>query len=803
VKHPDAHWTWGGPDRLPAAERAARTRRECPEGSLRYRAELVAVAGTADELVRQPAGADLLQNLVEQLRPGEVLAFEYRGPEPDASPRATVAVETWRGRGRTTGRPPLRHTQPGQEEASGPRPRAFREIVTSNRVYVMRIVEAAAPRQRPYRRGTRLTVPAVLLQGPHRGPIGFRPLPHPPRRRPASVTPAGWWSVRLADLVLTTLAPSPRSSLWIEISPIRLQADARDTVARCLDRLAKGRLAELLDEGDALDVELVADLRRTLEGWLRVGAGYRLRIWIPAGPEALRWNLRRAIFRQPGGDRRAGLPGQATSLRARDVVDLTGCLPSCEPLPALLPVTEHGVALVADRLPGLPVVRLPAEGVRLGRTYGGVHAQEVRLPREDRSKHVCVLGATGTGKSTLLASMIRQDIEQGEGVCVIDPHGDLLKTIVASMPAARAADVVHLRPGDRCRTFGLNLLESVRPGDSTEANRLCNELLAIFDQLYDLQQVGGPVFESYMRNAILLVMDDPAVPGTVVDVVRVFEDASFRHQLVARCRNRVVADFWRREADPATGELSLSAVTPYITSKLNQFVMNAVVRPIVGQRHSTVDFRAVLEAGRILLVDLSVGTLGPLDVRLLGMLVLAKLLMAALARSETETGRRRPMFVYVDESQLFATPTLADSLAGARKFGLYYTLATQNLSQLISPRHGDRLLETILGNVSTLLLFRLGPPDALRLEHFTRPALAATDLEMLPDHHVVCRLLAAGKPVPPFVFRAAPPPEPRPEAEVRAIITHGYAAYTRPVAEVEAALLEAGASESGTMTSDD
>jgi hypothetical protein len=553
---------------------------------------------------------------------------------------------------------------------------------------------------------------------------------------------------------------------------------------------ATGRVQHVpADRPLAMTDELLAALRRELEIWGQYPFGWRMQCVVSADkpvPEALLALL--------GGELFHGRPVTWSRLAPEtgpdeDELDLGDAVPAGGLLPPLLPEPRR----LLDR--GLPVhygdapALLPAEGVLLGQVGTGRQPRPVRFTPADRTRHCYILGATGTGKSTLLYNLLVQDIEAGAGVCLLDPHGDLHRQVLAAVPPRRLKDVILVEPGDAERAVGINFLECAGPHPQVRMNFITNELIRIFHRLYDLSITGGPIFEQYMRNALLLVMDNEIAGGTLMDVPLLFEDERYREQLLDHCRNPYTVSFWRRQAEPAGGDASLKNMAPYITSKLNQFTSNALLRPIIGQSRSTVDFRACLDQGRIVLVDLPKGVLGQLDTQLLGMLIIGKLFDAALQRTTVPEGQRRPFFLYVDEAHNFTTETVAHLLAEARKFGLYLTLANQNLTQM-----SGGLVDAILGNVGSLLLFRLGVPDAERMAPYVKPELRVRDLEDLPDRHVAARLLLLGAPSRPFVFSTlAPRPvralDPAAQAQAQAELERSRLHYTRPVAEVEQELL--------------
>lgn len=432
-----------------------------------------------------------------------------------------------------------------------------------------------------------------------------------------------------------------------------------------------------------------------------------------------------------------------------------------------------------DRIPAshsnVPV-NLPTSGLQLGekRTPGGSLA--IYQPDEDRLRHTYILGQTGAGKSTLLATMAAQDMEAGRGIGVLDPHGDLIEDLLAAVPRSRRDDVVFVDLSDPSRSVGLNLLEydRTRPQQKTF---FITELMAIFHQLYNLDLAGGPLFDNYMFNSLLLLMEDRDTTATLLDVTKIFVDQKFRHTLLSRSPSPHVTMFWE-QAEATGGDHALRNLGPYITSKLNQFVSNDYLRPIVTQQKSTIDFRSIVDSGKILLVNLAKGHLGEMSARLIGMVMVSRILAATLGRASVDRSVRRPYYLYVDEFQSFTT--VPQLLSEVRKYGLALVLANQNLQQL-----QDDTLHAVLGNVGTLLFFRPGPPDAERVLPYVRPSFSTSDLVSLPNFTVLGRLLADGAPLEPFLFQTAWKPkvvDPEWVAELKAC---SNALYTTPAAVQE------------------
>ena len=528
-------------------------------------------------------------------------------------------------------------------------------------------------------------------------------------------------------------------------------------------------------------------LAETLERWIRFGSGYRVTCRVTSdGPidTALLTVLTGTVF--PGFDRwrLASTGGRSESAPVSEpgqVVDLAACMPSplgiAVPLPSARSLNDRGV----PRIVSGPDMPLPASGVVLGSVPGPRGSRPVRLTPDDRMRHCYVTGATGTGKSTLLYSGICQDINSGNGVVVLDPHGDLFHAVLASIPGERADDVVVVDLADQEWAVGINFLECSGPGRNAQMTFVTNELVKIFDRLYDLKVTGGPMFETYFRNALMLIMDSSRTDGTLMDVPRIFEDEEFREHLKGLCTNKVVERFWSRQAERAKGEVALPNIAPYITCKLNQFTTNAMVTPIIGQATSTIRFRELMDSRRIVLINIPLGLLGELNTQLLGMLLIGKLYSAAMGRASVPAADRVPCYVYIDEFQLFATSTAAHVLAGARKFGISLTLANQNLSQLVSGSGSDNLLEATLGNCGSMVCFRLGVSDAERLEKYMRPELTARDLQMLPNFRAATRLLAHNVPTRPFVLATTPQTIPTNAVSVPGLIDRSRQQFCRRI----------------------
>lgn len=394
---------------------------------------------------------------------------------------------------------------------------------------------------------------------------------------------------------------------------------------------------------------------------------------------------------------------------------------------------------------------LPTEGLLLGYNSFRGEKIDIRMPDEDRRRHLYVIGQTGTGKTVFLENMAVQDIQNGKGVCFIDPHGDTVERMLEMVPRHRAQDVIYFNPGDMERPMGLNMLE-YDPAFPEQKTFIVNELLGIFNKLYNMSIAGGPIFEQYFRNAAMLVMDDPASGNTILEISRVLADKPFRDHKLSRSANVVVKNFWTQIAEKAGGDASLKDMVPYITSKTDNFTANDVMRPIVAQEKSAFNFREVMDNQKILLINLSKGRLGDLNSSFIGLIVVGKLLMAALSRADMAEEKRKDFYLYIDEFQNVTTDSIATILSEARKYGLNLTIAHQFVGQL-----KEEIKKAVFGNVGSMAAFRIGSDDAEFIAKQFKPTFTEQDLLNIDNRNCCLKLLINGATAPPFSLKTYPP----------------------------------------------
>ncbi|MFT5179628.1 MAG: hypothetical protein ACI9GH_000343 [Candidatus Paceibacteria bacterium] len=389
-------------------------------------------------------------------------------------------------------------------------------------------------------------------------------------------------------------------------------------------------------------------------------------------------------------------------------------------------------------------IEFQKEGIVVGRNNHQGNSTDVHFSPSDRLRHFYVIGQTGTGKTTCLKNMIIQDIKNGEGVCMIDPHGSDVEEILGHIPPERYDDIIYFDPGYTEKSMSLNMLE-YDPNFPEQKTFVVNEMLSIFNKLFDMKTAGGPMFEQYFRNATMLVIEDPESGNTLLDISRVLSDKAFREMKLSKCKNPLIIQFWKEIAGKAEGEAALENIVPYITSKFDVFLSNEIMRPIVSQEKSSFNFREIMDNKKILLVNLSKGKLGEINSSLLGLILVGKILMAALSRADS-LGKDLPSFyLYIDEFQNITTDSISTIFSEARKYKLSLNVAHQFIAQL-----DEKIRDSVFGNVGSIAAFRVGTEDAEFLEKQFTPTFTANNIMNLDNHNAYVRMLSNGQPSDPF-----------------------------------------------------
>ena len=388
---------------------------------------------------------------------------------------------------------------------------------------------------------------------------------------------------------------------------------------------------------------------------------------------------------------------------------------------------------------------LPDEGLLIGHNIFRGESREVRMKREDRFRHFYVIGQTGTGKSSVLQVMLRQDFQNGDGVCIIDPHGSLIEDVLPFIPRERADDIIYFNPADLERPLGLNLLEASNP---EEAELVALDAMSIMIKLFN-EEVFGPRIQDYFRNGCLTLMSDPE-GGALTDIVRLFTDDDFAKIKRAHITNPVVRSFWDNQMDK-TGAREKAEMIPYFAAKFGQFVTNTMMRNIIGQTKSAFDFSQVMQEGKILLMNLSKGVVGEVNSKLLGLIIVQKIQVAALRREKIPKKDRRDFFLYIDEFQNYVTDSIESILSEARKYRLGLNIAHQYLAQLEEGgKSGTNLKDAVFGNVGTIMSYKIGAQDAEHMAKEMAPVFSDQDLVNIDKYKAVMKLSIDTQPSKPF-----------------------------------------------------
>lgn len=412
--------------------------------------------------------------------------------------------------------------------------------------------------------------------------------------------------------------------------------------------------------------------------------------------------------------------------------------------PNKLITTPHIFWLYARRAPA--PAEIPLEGLYMGKSvYRGID-RAVYISDEDRMRHMYLIGKTGTGKSKLLEDWILQDMKDGKGLCFIDPHGDAVEELLQLVPPERAEEVIYFNPFDTERPMGLNLLEAKTEDQKHFA---ATAVINMMYKLFDPYKTGivGPRFEHAVRNAMLTVMCDEG--STFIEVMRALTDAKFVQELLPKVQDPIIRRYWTDQI-AQTSDFHKSEVLDYITSKFGRFVTNKMIRNMIGQSDSSFSFREIMDQGKILFINLSKGELGEENSSFLGLIMVPRILMAAMSRADIPEEKRRDFYLYVDEFQNFATPDFAQILSEARKFRLSLCVANQFIGQI-----DEEVKNAIFGNIGSLMCYRVGVSDANYLAREFTPVFSEEDLLNIEKYHIYVKTIVNNEPVPPFSMSVA------------------------------------------------
>ena len=370
------------------------------------------------------------------------------------------------------------------------------------------------------------------------------------------------------------------------------------------------------------------------------------------------------------------------------------------------------------------------------------------IKRKDRRQHVYILGKSGTGKSVLMFNMIIQNIENGDGVCMVDPHGENVEAILSAIPPHRMKDVVYFNPADTDFHIGFNVLELIDP---KYKHLVASGLMGIFTKIW--ANAWSARMEYILNNTILALLDTPG--STLLGIPRMLVDKDYRQKIISNLKDPVIKAFWVHEYEAWQDKFRNEAIAP-IQNKVGQFLSTSIIRNIVGQSISTINIFDIMNEGKIFLVNVSKGRIGEDNSSLLGGMIITKIQLAAMERVRIPEDERKDFYLYVDEFQNFVTDAFAGILSEARKYRLNLTVAHQYTAQLVTDKSSS-VRDAIFGNVGTMIVFRVGADDAEFLEKEFDPEFTPQDIVNLPNFKVYLKLMIEGVTSRPFSAKTLPP----------------------------------------------
>lgn len=398
------------------------------------------------------------------------------------------------------------------------------------------------------------------------------------------------------------------------------------------------------------------------------------------------------------------------------------------------------------------------------------------IKRDDRRKHMYIVGKTGMGKTNMIENMIIQDISNGHGVAFVDPNGDAVEKILKYIPASRVNDVVYINPADMDFPIAFNILESVDP---RYKHLVASGLMGVFTKIW--ANLWSARMEYILNNCILALLDSPG--NTLLGISRMLVDKKYRKRIVDNIKDPIVKSFWTDEFANWNEKYRNEAIAP-IQNKVGQFLSSGIIRNIVGQPKSTIDLRQLMDAKKILLLNLSKGKVGEDNSALLGAMIITKLQLAAFSRADIPEEERQDFYLYVDEFQNFATESFATILSEARKYRLNLVIAHQYIGQLVQEKN-TKVRDAVFGNVGTIVCFRIGAADAEFLEMEFEPTFVQNDLVNIPKYTIILKLMINGISSDPFTAETLAPSTFQPTGNEEKIVRVSRERYANPVMEVE------------------
>jgi len=397
------------------------------------------------------------------------------------------------------------------------------------------------------------------------------------------------------------------------------------------------------------------------------------------------------------------------------------------------------------------------------------------IKEKNRRGHMYIIGKTGTGKSSLIANMAASDIAQGNGLAILDPHGDLAESLLHHVPKERINDVIYFNPGELEYPIAFNPLENI-PKDFHHL--VVSGLISVFKKIWS--EFWGPRLEHILRYSLFTLLEYPE--ATLLDLTRLLTENEFRWKVISHITRPEIRAFWTFEFDKYTPWLRSEAVSP-ILNKVGQFLTSLPLRNVVGQRKNTFNLKDVMDTGKILIVNLAKGRVGEDCSSLLGSMIVTEIFLSALSRVNVPEDKRKPFYLYVDEFHNFVTTSFADILSECRKYGLNLILAHQYINQL-----HEKVRDAVFGNVASIITFRVGIEDAVYLAREFRPTFDELDLVNLPNYHIYLKLMVDGVTSQPFSATTLPFESDTISNSIE-IINESRRRYGKPRESIEQAIL--------------
>ena len=370
------------------------------------------------------------------------------------------------------------------------------------------------------------------------------------------------------------------------------------------------------------------------------------------------------------------------------------------------------------------------------------------IKSRDRRQHMYIIGKTGVGKTALLSNLAIQDIVNGRGLCIVDPHGEFVETILRKIPKERINDVIYFNPADIEHPMGFNVLEV---SDPRYKHLVASDLMGIFTKIW--ANVWSARMEYILNNCVLALLDTPGT--TLLGITRILVDKDYRQKIISNIKDPVVKSFWIHEYETWRDQFRNEAIVP-IQNKVGQFLSTSLIRNVVGQPKSTINIPDIMNKEKILLINVSKGRIGEDNSALLGAMFITKIQLAAMERVRIPEEERRDFYLYVDEFQNFATDSFANILSEARKYRLNLIIAHQYIGQLLTEK-STKVRDAVFGNVGTAITFRVGAADAEFLEKEFEPEFTIQDIVNIPNHQIYLKLMVDGITSRPFSATTLPP----------------------------------------------